>query len=219
MLPIIEDKHYNQGINNEMQKVRKDQEVLDGKLNKVLVKNEIIDTMLYKLDSEYGKEATDFLNSDKSTIQTYYRYLNPTPSQFNNLYFDVVNNEELYIKIKEETNISNEDVSYYANANMVLSSGQLNVLALSIFIATNEAQSCSYFDFIAIDDPIQNMDDINRFSICDVLSQLTRQLIFSTHDQEFLSLFLKKNEHQIDKITLYALNSEDNQYLPLKLIN
>lgn len=170
-----------------------------------------------RLDSVYGSEATDFLNSDRSTIQTYYRYLNPTPSQFNDLYFEVIDNEELYIKIFENDINFAQESHYYADANMVLSSGQLNVLALAIFIATNEAQSCSYFDFIAVDDPIQNMDDVNRFSICDVLSQLNRQLIFSTHDQEFLNLFLKKNEEKIDQITLYTLNSEENKYLPLNL--
>lgn len=61
-----------------------------------------------------------------------------------------------------------ENSSYCAEANIVLS----NVLALYIFIATNEAQDNSYLDFIAIDDSIQNMDNVNRFSICDVLSQL-----------------------------------------------
>ncbi|MGW5952465.1 AAA family ATPase [Bacillus mycoides] len=218
LLPIIEDRHYNQGINNEILKVTRELETLSGKITNVLEKTKVIEDILSKLDSEYGEEATDFLNSNRSTIQTYYRYLNPTPSQFNNLYFEVDNNEELYIKIAEDRKKNDENSSYYADANMILSSGQLNVLALSIFIATNEAQSCSYFDFIAIDDPIQNMDDINRFSICDVLSQLNRQLIFSTHDQEFLNLFLKKNEYQIDKVTLYTLNSDDNQYLPLTLI-
>ncbi|MGY2611209.1 AAA family ATPase [Bacillus pretiosus] len=217
LLPIIENKHFNQGINGEI--VRIDEEInnVNKKLKKVAEKSGIIRNILSKLDSEYGEEATNFLNTNRSTIQTYYRYLNPTPAQFNNLFFEVINNEELYIKIMENIKHNEEEFQYFADANMVLSSGQLNVLALAIFIATNEAQNCSYFDFIAIDDPIQNMDDINRFSICDVLSQLNRQLLFSTHDQEFLNLFLKKNEYQIDKVTLYMLNADENQYMPLSL--
>ncbi|MCW1941182.1 hypothetical protein OMD49_24360 [Bacillus anthracis] len=217
LLPIIENKHFNQGINGEI--VRIDEEInnVNKKLKKVAEKSGIIRNILLKLDSEYGEEATNFLNTNRSTIQTYYRYLNPTPAQFNNLFFEVINNEELYIKIMENIKHNEEEFQYFADANMVLSSGQLNVLALAIFIATNEAQNCSYFDFIAIDDPIQNMDDINRFSICDVLSQLNRQLLFSTHDQEFLNLFLKKNEYQIDKVTLYMLNADENQYMPLSL--
>lgn len=217
LLPIIEDKHYNLGIQNEIDNVIQEVLLLTQRVNNIQGKIDELENILSRLDSVYGSEATDFLNSDRSTIQTYYRYLNPTPSQFNDLYFEVIDNEELYIKIFENDINFAQESHYYADANMVLSSGQLNVLALAIFIATNEAQSCSYFDFIAVDDPIQNMDDVNRFSICDVLSQLNRQLIFSTHDQEFLNLFLKKNEEKIDQITLYTLKSEENKYLPLNL--
>ncbi|MFK3957885.1 AAA family ATPase [Guptibacillus hwajinpoensis] len=217
ILPIIEDKHYNLGIQNEIGKAEQEVLFLNKQADNIRGKLGELKIILSRIDSVYGSESTDFLNSDRSTIQTYYRYLNPTPSQFNDLYFEVIDNEELYIKIFENGINFTEDSRYYADANMVLSSGQLNVLALAIFIATNEAQSCSYFNFIAIDDPIQNMDDVNRFSICDVLSQLNRQLIFSTHDQEFLNLFLKKNEDRIDKITLYTLNSEENKYQPLSL--
>jgi DNA repair protein SbcC/Rad50 len=217
ILPIIEDKHYNLGIQNEIGKAVQEVLSLTKQADNIQGKLGELKNILSRLDSVYGSEATDFLNSDRSTIQTYYRYLNPTPSQFNDLYFEVIDNEELYIKIFESGINFAEESRYYADANMVLSSGQLNVLALAIFIATNEAQSCSYFDFIAIDDPIQNMDDVNRFSICDVLSQLNRQLIFSTHDQEFLNLFLKKNEERVDKITLYTLNSDENKYQPLSL--
>ncbi|QHE59820.1 AAA family ATPase [Rossellomorea vietnamensis] len=217
ILPIIEDRHYNLGIQNEIGKAVQEILSLTKKVDNIQGKLGELKNILFRLDSVYGSEATDFLNSDRSTIQTYYRYLNPTPSQFSDLYFEVIDNEELYIKIFESGINFEEESRYYADANMVLSSGQLNVLALAIFIATNEAQSCSYFDFIAIDDPIQNMDDVNRFSICDVLSQLNRQLIFSTHDQEFLNLFLKKNEERVDKITLYTLNSDENKYQPLSL--
>lgn len=217
LLPIIEAIHYNLGIQNEIGKAVQEVLTLTKRADNIQGKLDEIKNILSKLDYVYGSEATDFLNSDRSTIQTYYRYLNPTPSQFSDLYFEIIDNEELYIKIFESGVNFAEESRYYADANMVLSSGQLNVLALAVFIATNEAQSCSYFDFIAIDDPIQNMDDVNRFSICDVLSQLNRQLIFSTHDQEFLNLFLKKNEERIDKITLYTLNSDENKYQPLSL--
>ncbi|MGG4468458.1 SMC family ATPase [Paenibacillus alvei] len=217
LLPILENKYYNQGINGEITLIDEEINKLNKKKEKALAKSNIIQDILLKLDSEYGEEATNFLNTNKSIIQTYYRYLNPSPSHFNNLYFEVNNNEELYIKIIEDIKDKDEAYQYFADANMVLSSGQLNVLALAIFIATNEAQNFSYFDFIAIDDPIQNMDDVNRFSICDVLGQLKRQLIFSTHDQEFLNLFLKKNEHQINKVSLYKLNADENKYNSLSL--
>lgn len=218
ILTIIEIQNFNEVIDKKLRNVSSELEIVENKLTKINKNADNLEKLLNKLDNEYGAEASDFLNSEKSSIQMYYKYLNPSPEQFNKLYFDVVNNEDLYIKVLENRDEGiGESSSYCADANMVLSSGQLNVLALSIFIATNESQQDSYFDFIAIDDPIQNMDDVNRYSICDVLSQLSRQLIFSTHDQDFLNLFLKKNEHNLENITLYMLNANENKYVPLTL--
>jgi len=67
-------------------------------------------------------------------------------------------------------------------------------------------------DFIGIDDPIQNMDDINQFSMIDVLSQLQKQLIFTTHDAKYVNLFLKKNELRLDDISVYYLDAENDNY-------
>lgn len=46
---------------------------------------------------------------------------------------------------------------------------------------------------IGIDDPFQNLDDINVFSFLDVLSQilLDKQVIISTHDDKFANLIRK----------------------------
>ena len=216
-LNLLEIENYNNGIKGKISIVSKEMDNVNKKLMRINNNMTSLERILEKLDEEYGNEASDFLNSDNSAIQMYYKYLNPTPEQFNKLFFEVVNNEDLYIKILENGKEQMDEASYCAEANMVLSSGQLNVLALSIFIATNEAQQGSYFDFIAIDDPIQNMDDVNRYSICDVLSLLNRQLIFSTHDQSFVNLFLKKNENHLENITLYMLDSNENKYIPLLL--
>jgi DNA repair protein SbcC/Rad50 len=204
---------YNSEIKTEIKSAMRDL----GKI-KISRKNAerkllILKQILSRMDREYGEEATDFLNNKNSSIQTYYRYLNPSPGHLNRLHFEVTDNENLFIKIFE----NGTEIPYLIDANMVLSSGQLNVLALAIFIATNEAQNCSYFDFLAIDDPIQNMDDINRFSICDILGNLDRQLIFSTHDEEFLNLFLKKNEEKNSRISLFMLNVDENSYKPIEL--
>lgn len=167
-------------------------------------KRKILETKIDVINSQYGDKANHFLNSENSPIKKYYQYLNPNPSDFSDLYFQVEDNNKLEVKIKNDRG----DLT----ANHVLSSGQLNVLAISIFIATNTAQTLSYFDFIAIDDPIQNMDDVNRFSITDVISQLEQQVIFSTHDSEYVNLFVKKNENRLDDIAVYYLNSDSNQY-------
>ncbi|PIC87425.1 hypothetical protein CSV72_05510 [Sporosarcina sp. P20a] len=169
-----------------------------------LEKSRILNNKIVEINLQFGDKASDFLNSIASPIRRYYHYLNPNPSEFNDLYFEITGNNELDIQVKNDNN--------NIVANYILSSGQMNVLAIAIFIATNIAQTFSYFDFIAIDDPIQNMDDLNRFSITDVLSQLDQQLIFSTHDSDYVNLFIKKNENRIDNIAVFHLDAENNSY-------
>jgi DNA repair protein SbcC/Rad50 len=179
-------------------------------LNKVI---EALNKHINQKANEFGNEAKDFLNRDNSPIQRYFRYLNPLPS--NSLLRFEGEDEKLNIKVVFADDSKDQLVS---NAKNVLSSGQLNVLAISIFLAINEGQKTHSLDFVAIDDPIQNMDDVNQYSICDILGYIKKQLIISTHDIEFLKLFIKKNEHRKKDIQVYSfrspyLNNEKVQHI------
>ncbi|MDQ0888911.1 exonuclease SbcC [Paenibacillus sp. V4I9] len=160
-----------------------------------------INSFLEQMNSALGGNAENFLNTPSSSIQKYYRFLNPLPTN-DSLQFEV-DNGELRILYP----VQGKDETYLSNARHTLSSAQLNILAISVFLATNDSQGLSKLKFVAIDDPIQNMDDINKFSICDVLGSLEKQLIFSTHDLDFLKLFVKKNEYQKEKIQVFQLQS------------
>jgi exonuclease SbcC len=83
---------------------------------------------------------------------------------------------------------------------LYFSSAQINILSLSIFLAralkasnskTKESIKC-----IFIDDPIQSMDSINILSFIDLFRSLSvnldRQLIVSTHEENFHLLLQKK---------------------------
>ncbi|MFP3511477.1 SMC family ATPase [Peribacillus sp. SIMBA_075] len=186
-------------VEKSIQRAKIEQQVAKDKLKNINSKINLINTYINELNDKVGSEAINFLNQENSSVQQLYRYLNPMVSS-KQLKF-VADEEELSIKLtsKEENGISKE-----TSAKYVLSSGQMNVLALSIFLSVNEAMD-SELDLIAIDDPIQNMDDVNQFSVCDILSNLRRQLIFSTHDLDFIKLFVKKNEHLNDVIQVYML--------------
>lgn len=166
-------------------------------------KLKIVDEEIEKINNSYN--FSQLVNSNESIIQQYFNYLNPNVSSYRNLHFninDVNNTLDIEIKNSDRT----------TNAVNVLSSGQLNVLAIAIFVAKNISQNKTVIDFIGIDDPIQNMDDINQFSMIDVLSQLNKQLIFTTHDAKYVNLFLKKNEHRLDDISVYYLDAENDNY-------
>jgi len=83
--------------------------------------------------------------------------------------------------------------------NLYFSTAQLNILSLSIFLAkalnTKDHEGNSV-NCIFIDDPIQSMDSINILSTIDLFRSLVinekKQIILSTHDENFHNLLQKK---------------------------
>lgn len=185
------------------------------KVKRYNVESGIISEHRATIYKQIGSRASDLLNKPNSSIQKYFRYLNPVPN-VNKVLFNSPSPEELEIVLSytNERDLSENQ----SNVQHSLSSGQLYVLAISIFLAINEAQSVSKLNFIGIDDPIQNMDDVNQFSICDVLSSINKQLIFSTHDFEFLKLYLKKNEHKKESIEVFMFVHTDDSITSVKKV-
>lgn len=90
---------------------------------------------------------------------------------------------------------------------LYFSSAQVNILSLSIFLAralktinpeTKESIKC-----IFVDDPIQSMDSINILSFIDLFRSLSvnldRQIIVSTHEENFHLLLQKKIPEKLFK--------------------
>ena len=76
----------------------------------------------------------------------------------------------------------------------VLSSSQLNVLAVATFMALNLSVKDLPVEILALDDPLQSLDDVNLLGLTDLLRRLRgrRQLIISTHDDRLASLLQRK---------------------------
>ncbi|MCA1049377.1 AAA family ATPase [Priestia aryabhattai] len=206
----------NLHIENDLKELQNKIEIEKSKLDDYEKKIGDISSFREKIYLQIGDKASDLLNKPNSSIQKYFRYLNPLPGN-NNILFNSPNSEELEIVLSyNEQGEGKEDLP---SVQYSMSSGQLYVLAISIFLAINEAQDVSEFDFVGIDDPIQNMDDVNQFSICDVLSSIEKQLIFSTHDFNFLKLYLKKNEHRKNSIKVFILKNDDNSVTEVQEVN
>ncbi|MBT2579804.1 hypothetical protein J7E43_20875 [Bacillus sp. ISL-8] len=190
----------NSKIEEQVLNIKQEKETLEAKrkyINGIALQLKDHIDMTY---GEFGQQTMDYFNKPNSPIQKYFRYLNPLPTK-NSIQFEG-ENEEIWVKVVQDGPQQCKN-----NAKNVLSSGQLNVLAISIFLAMNEEQKLHKMDFVGIDDPIQNMDDVNQFSICDVLSGIEKQLIISTHDLNFLKLFLKKNEYRKNEIQVFNFKS------------
>lgn len=76
----------------------------------------------------------------------------------------------------------------------VLSSSQLNVLAVSVFLALNLGMPALPLDTVILDDPLQSLDDLNLLGLIDLLRRTRerRQVFISTHDRRFASLLERK---------------------------
>lgn len=76
----------------------------------------------------------------------------------------------------------------------VLSSSQLNALAVSLFLSLNLALPRLPVEAALLDDPIQSLDDSNLLGLVDLLRRTKdkRQLIVSTHDERFGKLLARK---------------------------
>lgn len=83
--------------------------------------------------------------------------------------------------------------------NLYFSTAQMNILSLSIFLAKAlhaKDDKGNEVNCIFIDDPIQSMDSINVLSTIDLLRSIVfkfgKQVILSTHDENFHKLLQKK---------------------------
>jgi DNA repair exonuclease SbcCD ATPase subunit len=76
----------------------------------------------------------------------------------------------------------------------VLSSSQVNALALSLFVALNFGLPKLPFNALLMDDPLQSLDEISLLGVADLLRRAKpiRQLVISTHDERFVSLLQRK---------------------------
>jgi len=76
----------------------------------------------------------------------------------------------------------------------VLSSSQVNALAVSVFLALNIGVSKPPLSVAILDDPLQSLDDINLLGLVDLLRRAKdrRQMLVSTHDEAFGSLLCRK---------------------------
>ncbi|PDZ83010.1 AAA family ATPase [Bacillus toyonensis] len=201
-------------------------------LKKQIEQYEKVDEQLKNLITYHtqvqGSLVNEYLNGLSLVINNYFRQISPH-SYFN--YINLITKKnELFILLKD-TQIREEDIEAdienSINASLTLSAAQSTILAMSIFLALNKSQNWSKLNVIGIDDPFQNLDDINAYSFIDVISNLVamkdRQVLISTHDSDFARLSIRKlnlspDDYAYVKIKSYtreAIEIQSEQYRSL----
>ena len=150
---------------------------------------------LKQISNQLEQSVEQYFHTD--LINQLYKAIEPHPD-FKDVEFDCKIPEtgdkpELHVRVKNEN-----DGSVIA-PSIDFSSAQINVLSLSIFLAralNTKDDKGEPVDCIFIDDPIQSMDSINVLGLIDLFRNISyrfnKQLIISTHDENFHELLKRK---------------------------
>jgi DNA repair protein SbcC/Rad50 len=124
------------------------------------------------------------------SINSIYQRIDPHPD-LNNIKF-----ETDFHKDKPELNIYASSVNEVVAPVLYFSAAQVNILSLSIFLAKALLKKNKGLNTIFMDDPIQHLDNLNILSFIDLLrtitNQLDKQIILSTHNENFYKLIKRK---------------------------
>ncbi|GIT97992.1 hypothetical protein [Sulfurovum sp. TSL1] len=178
---------------NKRDKLEKLKEELKAK-NRV---SETLSIEKSKLEKKIEKDVQAFFYED--LINQIYEKIDPHPD-YKNVQFKCEFENGVG---KLNVFVSDEKGEKHISPSLYYSTAQLNVLSLSIFLAKalnahdgTFSQRGESIDCIFIDDPIQAMDSINILATIDLLRSLVvnydKQIILSTHDENFHRLLEKK---------------------------
>lgn len=123
-------------------------------------------------------------------VDDIYSRLEPHPT-FQRFQFDsdVFRNKGTMSPLAED-----EAAGVAVSPSLAFSSAQANMTALTYFLALAWATGKRAMPFICLDDPLQDMDDVNVLAFTDLARHLRedRQLILTTHERRFAALLRRK---------------------------
>ncbi|PQJ89361.1 hypothetical protein [Aliivibrio sifiae] len=159
------------------------------KLQDVIIE---LDFDIGKLGSEIKSRVDHFFNTD--LINKIYQSIDPHP-EYKKIIFNCTPEDKPKLLISAQSEKSDKLMS----PTLSFSSAQINVLALSIFLAralSIKDDDGNPVDCILIDDPVQSIDAINTLGLIDTLRMISvkfdKQIIVTTHDENFHELLKKK---------------------------
>ncbi|GAA0496924.1 hypothetical protein GCM10008986_24860 [Salinibacillus aidingensis] len=158
-----------------------------------------------------------YLEEQSKNINYYFKQI--SPHAFYKKIKLVAAKGELYILLMEQDgeiiNDDLEELKQEVNASLTFSAAQSTILALSVFLSLNTTHSWSDLKILGIDDPFQNLDDVNIYSFVDVIGTLInrnqKQIFLSTHNNDFFKLINSKlniEDNEIGNITFLSYNKD-----------
>ena len=167
---------------------------IESKANANRIKRvQIAKEMIVTLKKDFPKIIEQYIkkNLDVDLFNKIYNSLNPH-RRFKNIDF-LVNVSHNKVGI----NFNAKQYKVSARPEFLFSSAQLNTFGVSMFLSMALRQNWLNLDTVLLDDPIQNLDDINILSLIDLIRGLLdlksgKQVVMSTHDERFYNLIKRK---------------------------
>ncbi|MBD5546961.1 MAG: AAA family ATPase [Lachnospiraceae bacterium] len=152
------------------------------------------------------KKTNEYFNSD--IINQIYNKIDPHPTM-KHIKFDTLPDGKKGLRTHIYTYDDSENNTM--SPVLYLSSAQVNILSLCIFLAKVLSEKNTTFNTIFMDDPIQHLDGINLLAFIDVLRTITtkmgRQIIISTHNEQFYNLLKVKMDERYYSSKFIVLSS------------
>jgi DNA repair exonuclease SbcCD ATPase subunit len=160
---------------------------------------------LYRAMQEEAVEVTGAeLEALNPLFSEVYRRLAPHPT-----FTDLELEHDLYRRRGRTMPVLSDPLlEVEANPQVICSVGQLNVVALSYFLALTLMARERSLPFMIMDDPLQSLDDVNVLGFADFCRRLrtTHQLMITTHDRRFGELLARKLTPRDRSVTSLQLN-------------
>ncbi len=169
----------------------KDLQALHEKIVELESLREVLDAISQAVSRVQTNLAGSMIKSASEDIRVYYRRLCNHP-YYEDLLIEVeprtvkgVLRNEYSIKVVNEKDVEE------TLASQKLSTGQMNCVALAIYLALAKKEIYLHdLGFLILDDPSQNLDTSHKQALADILLELVpqKQVIVATHDKELQSI-------------------------------
>lgn len=151
-----------------------------------------LEHLRFAIQQSLQEEAIAKVSQAADSVNTYFQQMTAHPG----IKLDVVSDNRTGGNDYRFLDLGERDLT------PVLSQGDMNCLALAIFLGLARAATDSHqFEFLMLDDPSQSLGTVSKQQLTKVLAELAgdKQLIVSTMDQEFYE-FLTKTITQTKRI-------------------
>ncbi len=190
-LATVSQETRREEIEEKIDSFRQEVEQLEAKISDRVETGNLADKYVDALEGATEKFVAQRLDSVSELLQRIYSRVHPHPT-----FRTIRLSSNFYYRRGRVTPYVSDPGSEFDERDpfAVMSSSQINVVALSIFLALNLGIQKVPLKTLMLDDPLQSLDDINLLGLMDLIRRARehRQIVLSTHDSRLANLLKRK---------------------------